>query len=64
MNVDGQGCVRTWGARVFWWEVFLLWITVNECLLSFYYVAGPVLSPGGYCSDVDTDSVLMEFTAQ
>ena len=43
---------------------FLLWITVSECLLSFYYVAGPVLSPGGYCSDVDTDSVLMEFTAQ
>lgn len=43
---------------------FLLWITVNECLLSFYYVVGPVLSPGGHGSDVDTDSVLMEFTAQ
>ena len=22
VNVDGQGCVRTWGARVLWWEVF------------------------------------------
>lgn len=43
---------------------FLQWIKVNECLLNFYYVVGPVLSPGGHWGDVDTDSVLMEFTAQ
>lgn len=43
---------------------FLLWIIVNECLLSFYYVVGPVLSPGGHWGDEDTDSVLMEFTGQ
>ena len=42
----------------------MLGIIVSECVLSFYYVAGPVLSPGGHWGDEDTDSVLMEFTAQ